>query len=207
MAFNPNSVTYPTPNLQHMFTRHKADWGYAGQNWNNTTRDQFTQTLRNFIANIQTVHAGTYRQNPAWLVIEQNAPYKCAIIYRPGYQIWSGWNLSPAQFNHANNPPYALGGGALVIFGDILEEILVAKDHESVDRLAQKFLDTYKEHASERYPEGSEKTLMDLFAVMDNYAPPDMAEQMSGSGQISDLDEVKKFAQKTLAILEKHSDS
>jgi hypothetical protein len=141
-------------------------------------------------------------------VIEQNAPHKCAIIHRVSLDIWSGWNLSAPQFQYANNPPYSLGGGALLAFGNILEEILVAQDHKTLDKLAQKFIDVYKSvSAGGRYDEASEKTLMDLFAVMDDYAPPDLASKISGSSITSDINEIKQKAQRTLSILEKHSDS
>jgi len=29
MTFNPLNVTYPRPALQHIFDRHKEDWGFA----------------------------------------------------------------------------------------------------------------------------------------------------------------------------------
>ncbi|EHK99314.1 Colicin D/E5 nuclease [Glarea lozoyensis ATCC 20868] len=207
MAFSPKNVTFPTANLQHMFDRHKAAWGYAGRNWNKATGAEFEATIKNFILNTPTVHAGTYRDNDAWLVIEQALPNHCAIVYRPTYEIWSGWELSAAQFLYANNPPYSLGGGALLVFGDVLERVLAAKDHATVDKLAVEFLDTYKANGKKRFDEGSEKVLMEVFAVLDNFALPEVVKEMKGSGVSDDIEDVKRVAQKALAVLEKHSDS
>ncbi|KAJ5966761.1 hypothetical protein N7501_003009 [Penicillium viridicatum] len=204
MAFDPTSVTYPTGNLQHMFDRHKGDWGFAGRNWNNQTKVEFQAAIAQFIAATPTVYAGTYRGQDAWLVVD-SATRKCAIIYRPGYQIWSGWTLSLVQFTYATTPPYALGGGALTVFGDILENIIKTESHNELDKLTNTFLDTYKVHGTERYDEASEKSLIDFFAVLDNYIPPNMVAVVTPqASHIQSLDEVKRRANHTLAVLEKN---
>jgi hypothetical protein len=156
------------------------------------------------LADTFSAYAGTYRGLDAWLVVD-SATRKCAIIYRPGYQIWSGWILSLAQFTYATTPPYALGGGALTVFGDILENIIKTESHNELDKLTNKFLDTYKVHGTERYDEASEKSLIDFFAVLDNYIPPNMVAVVTPqASHIQSLDEVKRRANHTLAVLEKN---
>ena len=134
------------------------------------------------------------------------ATRNCAIIYRPGYQIWSGWTLSVAQSQYATNPPYSLGGGAIAVFGNILEAITRTESHTALSELTSSFFDAYRAHGTDRYDEASENTLIDFFAALDNYIPPEMALIMPAqSGHIQALDEVKERARRTLAVLEKNA--
>jgi hypothetical protein len=140
-----------------------------------------------------------------WLVVDLTTS-NCAIINRPSYQICSGWTLSAAQFEHATTPPYSLGGGALTVFGDILESIVQTKSHDELDKLTNNFFDTYKAHGTQRYDEESEKSLIDFFAALDNYIPPNMVPVVPPqAAHIQALDEVKKRANLTLAVLEKNA--
>lgn len=149
-------------------------------------------------------NAGTYHRRDAWLVVDLNT-HLCAIVYRPGYEIWSGWRLSDAQFQHATTLPYSLGGGALAVFGDILESIIQVESHEELDELVNKYMDIYKAHGSERFNEASERSLSDCFAVLDNYIPPHMAEGMTlQPNHIQSLDVAKEKVNRSLAVLEKN---
>ncbi|EAW17300.1 uncharacterized protein NFIA_072140 [Aspergillus fischeri NRRL 181] len=206
MAFDPSKVEYPEPNLKHMFSRHKGDWGFKDKNWNNQTKVEFEDTIKKFIAVTPKVYAGTYRKGDAWLVVNLTT-HQCAIVHRDAsYAIWSGWILSDAQFVYATTPPYALGGGALTVFGDILESIIQTGSHNELDELTNKFFETYKAHGTERYDEASEKTLSNFFAALDNYIPPNMAAVISPqASHIHSLDEVTTRANRTLAVLEKNS--
>jgi hypothetical protein len=89
----------------------------------------------------------------------------------------------------------------------VLERVLAAKDHATVDKLAVEFLDTYKANAKTRFEERCEKMLMEVFAVLDNFAVPEVVREMKGEGVSDDIGEVKGVVQKALAVLEKHSDN
>lgn len=55
MAFDPAHITYPIGNLQHMFNRHKEDWGFKDVNWNKVTQEEFKAALVQFIGETDTV--------------------------------------------------------------------------------------------------------------------------------------------------------
>lgn len=115
--------------------------------------------------------------------------------------------MSLAQFEHATHPPYSLGGGgASLIFGNILEFITKAETHDTLDLLANQFFEAYKAHGDERFSPETEGTLMDFFGDLDNYLPPNMVAVVTPhAGHIHALDEVKKRANHTLAVLERNA--
>ena len=103
--------------------------------------------------------------------------------------------------DHATNPPYALGGGTLAIFGDILEEI-ANSDSERNDLLL-KFLKIYKNY-NEKYDEKTYNKL-ETFALAESYIPLDFEgrKKIDASYYELDYEKVKKNASITLAALEK----
>lgn len=206
MDFNPANVTFPLGSVQHIFYRHKVDWGFiAGDNWNNIRATELINRLETFIQNDADFNAvGTYRAEGAYLLV-QHVTHLCLIIHRGGpsdYQVWSGWTLSAAQYDYVINPPHRLGGGALVIFGHILEKFV---NEGPTNPIIAEFNSIYKSNQM-RFSQIEEESLMDFFGLVDNYlTPSSVLYNNPGKYHVLEENVVKEHAQKTLAALERNS--
>src|SRR6185312_7439319 len=99
-----NQINYILRGLQHIFARHKKHWGFTeNDHWNNQNKEKLQRTLQEFVhGSANNVYSGTYKNQDAYLIID-SVSHNCVIIYRGGdkdYQLWSGWKLSDAQYNH-----------------------------------------------------------------------------------------------------------
>lgn len=144
------------------------------------------------------VYTGTYRQQSPWLVVDA-ATRSCAIIHRPTTRSGpDGSWVMPSCNNTTLRPRWR----ALTVFGDILEYIIQTESHSELDDITHKFFGTYKAHGPERYDEASEQSLIDIFAALENYIPPNMVAVVPPQdAHIQALEEMRKEANHTLQCL------
>ena len=172
--FDKSRVQYVEEGLQHLFSRHKTDWGFTdNDNWNGQNQRKLLETLQEFIhsnSDNVNVYLGTHRRESAYLVVDHTS-YHCLIVHRGGgkdYFVWSGWVLSEDQYECVTNPPYNLNATVLLVYEDILEQI--ANSEGERDDLIQRYLKIYlrdKNHYDKKvYDKGAE-----FFGLAESYIP------------------------------------
>jgi hypothetical protein len=207
MYFDENRVNYILRGLQHIFDRNKEDWGFTEiDHWNNQNKEKLQRTLQEFIhRNVNNVYNGTYRNQDVYFMVN-SASHQCVIIYRGGdkdYQLWSGWKLSNAQYDHVTQPPFKLRAVVLTVYEDILDEI--ANSEAERDDLLNKFLKVYL-NDSNRYSDEVYNQIADFFELAESYIPL----SFEGRDQVEpednyelDYEKIKKKAKTILGVLEK----
>ncbi|RIB02954.1 hypothetical protein C2G38_2289469 [Gigaspora rosea] len=145
MYLDINQINYIHRGLQHIFDRHKRDWGFTeNDHWDNQNKEKLQGTIQEFIhRNLNNVYSGTYKNQGAYFIID-SVSHSCVIIYRGGdkdYQLWSGWKLSDTQYNRVTRPPFKLRAVVLTVYEDILNEI--ANSEVERDDLLKLFLKVF----------------------------------------------------------------
>src|SRR6266540_2143283 len=174
--FDKSRVHYVEKGLQHLFSRHKTDWGFdRDDDWNSQNRKKLLGTLQAFTdrnANDVNDYLGTYKNQGAYLVIDHTS-YQCLIIYREGekdYFLWSGWVLDKDQYKHITKPPYKLRATILLVYKDILEQI--ANSEGEHDDLILEYLRIYCNHNDRNsYGEKIYYKSAKFFGLAESYVP------------------------------------
>ncbi|CAG8437285.1 5087_t:CDS:1 [Diversispora eburnea] len=172
--FDKFRVHYVKKGLQHLFSRHKTDWGFnQDDNWNSRNREKLLETLQEFTnrnENNVNVYLGTYKNQSVYLVIDHTS-YQCLMVYRGGekdYFLLSGWVLSEDQYKYVTKPPYKLSATVLLVYEDILEQI--ANSEGERDDLIKQYLRIYLNDKN-RYDEKVYCKGAEFFGLAESYIP------------------------------------
>ncbi|CAG8594116.1 5571_t:CDS:1 [Diversispora eburnea] len=202
-----NQINYILRGLQHIFARHKKHWGFTeNDHWNDQNKEKLQRTLQEFVhRNVNNVYSGTYKNQDAYLIVD-SVSHNCVIIYRGGdkdYQLWSGWKLSDAQYNHVTHPPFKLRAVVLTVYEDILDEI--ANSEVERDDLLNRFLEVYLDDKNS-YGDEVYNQIADFFELAEGYIPL----SFEGRDEVKpednyelDYEKIKKKAKDILGVLEK----
>ncbi len=207
--FDKSRVYYVEKGLQHLFNRHKTDWGFdQDDNWNSQNRKKLLETLQEFTdrnTNDVNVYLGTYKNQGAYLVVDHTT-HQCLIIYRGGekdYFLWSGWVLDDDQYKYVTTPPYRLKATILLMYEDILEQI--ANSEGEREDLIQEY---FKIHRKDKntYGEKVYFKIAEFFGLAESYIPL----SFEGRDEITpeddyelDFEKVREKARTILGELEK----
>jgi Colicin D len=89
----------PTQKLQHVFTKHAADFGVTGR-WNQTNALRFEQTLHDHVNNpSMTVINGSYR-GTKHVMHYYDPSTDLNVMVDPSNELESAWRLSPSQVHY-----------------------------------------------------------------------------------------------------------
>ncbi|CAG8493619.1 2125_t:CDS:1 [Paraglomus occultum] len=207
--FDKSRVHYVRKGLQHLFARHKTDWGFnQNNNWNNRNRKKLLKPFQAFVnknADNVNVYLGMYRNQNAYLVVD-HASYQCLMIYRGGekdYFLWSGWILGEDQYRSVTNPPYKLSETVLLVYEDILDQL--ANSEGEREDLIKQYLEMFLRDKN-RYGEKVYEKIADLFAIAESYVPLSTEgrdEYTPEDGYELDFKNIKEKAETTLRELRK----
>nr|CAG8571230.1 6708_t:CDS:1 [Entrophospora candida] len=205
--FEMNRVNYLRERLQHIFDRHKKDWGFTeNDNWNKQNGEKLMRILREFIRkNMNYVYRGSYKDDNAYLIVDP-VTYQCVIIYRGGnkdYRLLSGWKLSNDQYKHATQPPFKLRAVVLIVYEDVLNEI--ANSENERDDLLKLFLEIFKNDKN-HYSDEVYDQIADFFELAESYIPLSFEWRDEVEPEDSyevDYEKIRKKAETILVTLEK----
>ncbi|CAG8590142.1 16652_t:CDS:1 [Acaulospora morrowiae] len=205
--FEMDRVNYLRGALQHIFDRHKEDWGFTeNDNWNNRNGEKLQRNLQEFIGkNISNVYSGSFKDDSAYFIVDP-VTYKCVIIHRRGgrdYQLWSGWGLSEDQYECATQPPFKLRAVVFIVYEDVLNEIANSEgERNDLINLFVKLVKKDKNHYSDKVYD----QISDFFILAEGYIPL----SFEGRDEIKpednyelDYGKIKKKAGTILGTLEK----
>ncbi|CAJ0760206.1 5397_t:CDS:2 [Entrophospora sp. SA101] len=147
--FEMNRVNYLRERLQHIFDRHKKDWGFTeNDNWNKQNGEKLLRILREFIRkNMNYVYYGSYKDDNAYLIVDP---------------------LSNDQYKHATQPPFKLRAVVLIVYEDVLNEI--ANSENERDDLLKLFLEIFKNDKN-HYSDEVYDQIADFFELAESYIP------------------------------------